>query len=434
MPNRFLNDSNTKPFREYKACHVALLHCRPVAVVVCRPETSSHRHLYLTLRAITVSLSFFLPPTHPLTLSNSSAAIMGKGGQHSNVETLARSNLLSTEAAEAQSYRNKKLKHPHADRRTEILASHPEVASLFGTYRGTAVWSVTLVSFMLVLSVVLTKYLPMWACILLSYGIGAVVDHALWVLIHDATHNLVFKGTVYNRIVLLICNIPHVFPSSMMFRYYHILHHIELNQAYKDPDVPFEWEANLIGNSPLRKSIWLAFFFIVQALRTAFYTYRIPKGNELPWIACNWVVNVLCAGTLVTFFGWKPLFFLMFASISSIGLHPLGARWIQEHYPTQPFQATYSYYGIANRFAFAIGYHVEHHDFPSVPWNKLATLKATAPEYYNTLFAYTSYSELLKDFIFERKWSLASRFEVEKQMSENASPDADSFTKQKKDQ
>ena len=348
---------------------------------------------------------------------------MGSGGSltQTSVETLARSNLLSTEEAEAASSRLKRTKHPHGDRRSEILRAHPEVATLFGAYRGTAVWTLVLVSGMFVASVLLTRALPTWAWLIVAYAFGAIPDHAVWVLIHDATHNLVFKSIAANRIVLLICNIPHIFPSSMMFRYYHILHHIELNQAYKDPDVPFEWEARFIGNSPLRKSIWLAFFFIVQFLRTLFYTYRIPKGNELPWITANWVVNLTCTGALLTYFGWKPLAFLVVSSIASIGLHPLGARWIQEHYPTQPFQATYSYYGIANRFAFAIGYHVEHHDFPSVPWNKLHVLKAMAPEYYDTLFAYTSYSELLKDFIFERKWSLANRFIVEKEMFEKSS-------------
>lgn len=357
---------------------------------------------------------------------------MGKGAERSSEEALARSNLISTEAAEALTHSNKGSKHPHGERRAEILAAHPDVSSLFGTYRGTAVWSLLLVSCQLCLAVVVTARLPIWACIIVAYTVGAFIDHALWVLIHDATHNLVFNSVVLNRFVLLWCNIPHMFPSAVMFRYYHILHHIELNRAYKDPDVPFEWEANFIGNSPFRKTIWLAFFFIVQALRTAFYTYRVPKRSEILWMGLNFIINAVAIFTILFFFGIPPILFLVFASVCSIGLHPLGARWIQEHYPTHPFQATYSYYGIVNRFAFAIGYHVEHHDFPSIPWNKLATLKAMAPEYYDTLFAYTSYSELLKDFILERKWSLANRFEVERQMTENASPSADAFTKKER--
>lgn len=239
--------------------------------------------------------------------------------------------------------------------------------------------------------------------------------------------------------MLLLANIPHVFPSAMMFRYYHILHHIELNRTYdatqvrngwatpRDPDVPSEFEARLVGNSSVRKSLWLLFFFLVQALRTTFYTHRIPRGMDVAWFAVNWAVNICVNGAIAYAFGWRPLAYLVLSSIFCIGLHPLGARWIQEHYPTQPFQATYSYYGWVNRVAFAIGYHVEHHDFPSVPWNKLATLKAAAPEYYDTLFAYTSYSELLKDFIFNRKWSLKTRFEVENMP--NVSAELDAFTK-----
>lgn len=363
---------------------------------------------------------------------------MGKGAQRvetdsrdaaADVLLLARTTLLSTEEAEAFVEKKTALKHPHSERRKEILHAHPEVAALFGPHRGTAGWTCALVGFQLVSAVLLTRHTPWWFTLLFMYSVGAVVDHALWVLIHEATHNLVFKSVRLNRLCLIIANIPHVFPSSMMFRYYHILHHIELNRAHRDPDVPYEWEAELVGNSSLRKSLWLLFFFLVQTLRTAFYTHRIPRGIEIAWFAANWVANFsVCAG-LVYAFGWAPLVYLLLASVFCIGLHPLGARWIQEHYPTQPFQATYSYYGWVNRVAFAIGYHVEHHDFPSVPWNKLAALKRAAPEYYDTLFAYTSYSELLRDFIFNRKWSLASRFIVEKEMSANLPPNADAFTR-----
>ncbi len=289
-------------------------------------------------------------------------------------------------------------------------------------------------------AVLLTRFSSWFVSLIVMYSVGAIVDHSLWVLIHDATHNLVFKWKALNRIVLLIANIPHVFPSAMMFRYYHIMHHIELNKTYspsgrktmwetpKDPDVPSEFEAQLVGNSSLRKSLWLLFFFIVQAIRTAFYTHRIPKGQDLVWFGDKLDGEHIRARTLVYFYGWAPLVYLVLSSIFCIGLHPLGARWIQEHYPTQPFQATYSYYGWVNRVAFAIGYHVEHHDFPSVPWNKLATLKAMAPEYYDTLFAYTSYSELLKDFIFNRKWSLNTRFMQDKENGD-LPPDFDAFTK-----
>ena len=339
--------------------------------------------------------------------------------------------LLSTEHAEIMGEKKTKVKHPHSDRRAEILRAHPEVSDLFGPHRGTAGWTIALVSFQLVSAALLTSYAPWWVSLLFMYSVGAVVNHALYVLIHEATHNLVFRSVILNRFCLLVANIPHVFPSAMMFRYYHILHHIELNRVYKDPDVPYEWEAQLVGNSSFRKSLWLLFFFLVQTLRTVFYTYRVPRGTEIAWVALNWVTNASVCSALVYISGWRALGYLLLASIFSIGLHPLGARWIQEHYPTQPYQATYSYYGWVNRVAFGIGYHVEHHDFPSVPWNKLSVLKAMAPEYYDTLFSYSSYSELLRDFIFNRKWSLETRYLVEKEMIDKLPPNADMFTKRK---
>ena len=69
----------------------------------------------------------------------------------------------------------------------------------------------------------------------------------------------------------------------------------------------------------------------------------------------------------------------------SVGLHILGARWIQEHYLLHPPQETYSYYGPLNLVAFNVGYHNEHHDCPSIPWNKLPTIRKIAPEFYENL-------------------------------------------------
>lgn len=341
---------------------------------------------------------------------------MGRGGDNSDMAERASASLVSTESAERAVELATRRKHPHAARRAEILASHPQVADLFGTYLPSVYYTAALVALQFVLAVLVTRHCPLWLAFVLAYCVGAVIDHALFVLIHDATHNLVFKSVFGNRLVLLLANLPQVFPSAMSFRYYHILHHIELNK-HLDPDHPFPVEARIVGNSPLRKSLWLAFFFIVQALRTAFYTYRFPKANDIVWMTVNCLTNAAASFLVVYFYGWLPLVYLLFSVICSIGLHPLGARWVQEHYPTQPFQATYSYYGIANLFAFNIGYHVEHHDFPSVPWIRLTELKRIASPYYDTLFSYHSYSELLKDFIFERKWNLVNRIEVEREYS-----------------
>ena len=95
----------------------------------------------------------------------------------------------------------------------------------------------------------------------------------------------------------------------------------------------------------------------------------------------------------------------------SIGLHPLGARWIQEHFTYDQSQETFSYYGPINLVALNVGYHNEHHDFPSVPWNNLPKLRAMAPEFYDTLKSHSSWSVLLFQFIFDKRYSVSSRVE-----------------------
>jgi fatty acid desaturase len=60
-----------------------------------------------------------------------------------------------------------------------------------------------------------------------------------------------------------------------------------------------------------------------------------------------------------------------------------------------------------------VGYHNEHHDFPSVPWNKLPQIREAGGNFYNTLGHHTSYVRLLfnfysiKTFLFFQEWLVA---------------------------
>ena len=46
-----------------------------------------------------------------------------------------------------------------------------------------------------------------------------------------------------------------------------------------------------------------------------------------------------------------------------------------------------------------VGYHNEHHDFPSVPWTRLPALRALAPEYYDTIASHPSWPMVIVNFI-----------------------------------
>ena len=46
-----------------------------------------------------------------------------------------------------------------------------------------------------------------------------------------------------------------------------------------------------------------------------------------------------------------------------------------------------------------MGYHNEHHDFPSVPWTRLPKLRALAPEIYDAIPSHPSWPMVLINFI-----------------------------------
>lgn len=88
---------------------------------------------------------------------------------------------------------------PHIQNGKTIMRDHPEVKQYFGPYRLSAVYVVGVVLLQLVVAFLLRD--AGWLLIILSaYVLGAFASHALFVLIHDATHNLVSKTSFTNRL------------------------------------------------------------------------------------------------------------------------------------------------------------------------------------------------------------------------------------------
>jgi sphingolipid delta-4 desaturase len=242
--------------------------------------------------------------------------------------------------------------------------------------------------------------------LIVAYLVGAVIDHGLFVLIHECAHNLLFRKSAYNTLAGILANVPSLIPSSVSFKRYHLKHHSFQGVYELDADIPSVWEARLIGNSPLGKAMWLLLFPVFQILRPL----RIREFSFLDrWVLLNWAVVFGVDAILWLTLGPAAVVYLLMSTFFSVGLHPVGARWIQRHYLVDEEQETYSYYGRMNALAFNVGYHNEHHDFPSVPWNRLPRVKATAGEYYEELKSHTSWGRLLLQFIFDPKLSLFSR-------------------------
>jgi sphingolipid delta-4 desaturase len=154
------------------------------------------------------------------------------------------------------------------------------------------------------------------------------------------------------------------------------------------------------------KALWLLFFPIVQGLRPMHLNPRhyIDRPTLL-----TIVTQAAYLGAVWSLAGWWAIGYLLLSLFASIGLHPLGARWIQEHYTFSTTQETFSYYGQGNRVAFNVGFHNEHHDFPSVPWNHLPAIRRIGAEHYDTLQSHRSWTRLLLQFLFDPRYGMTSR-------------------------
>jgi len=302
------------------------------------------------------------------------------------------------------------LSHPHTGRARAIIRAHPEVRQLMGRNPWTLLIAIAVVGLQTGLAFVFGRlgFGYWWLSLLVAYGVGAFANHSMYVLIHDAIHNLILENKTWNKMIAIFADLPNVLPGAIGFGIYHLKHHSHQGDYEYDADLANEWEAKLVGNRWYAKALWLLLFPIAQLTRP-------PRIKAL----CMWnrwiFINLFCAlaydAAIVYFFGWAGLFYLFCSFAFSIGLHPVGARWIQEHYTKDPDQETYSYYGPINRVCLNMGYHNEHHDFPTIPWSNLPRLRALAPEYYDTLKCHRSWSGLLFQFIFDPEYSLFCRVE-----------------------
>ena len=294
---------------------------------------------------------------------------------------------------------------PHRERTQRILAAHPEVRGFIGANPASFAIIAIGVALQLALAFFL-KAQPWWQIVGVAMLVGAFASHALWVMIHECTHNLLFRDPRSNTLAGIFANLPHILPSAVSFQRYHLKHHAYQGVYELDADLPNRWEARLIGHSPLGKALWMLLFPIFQITRP-------PRLREIRpvdrWVVTNFLVQIGFDVAVWAWLGPKAFFYLLFSTFFGLGLHPLGARWIQEHYVFEPPQETYSYYGPLNTVAFNVGYHNEHHDFPSIAWNRLPRVREIAPEAYDGLVCHRSWSGLLYRFLTDPAVTLFSR-------------------------
>jgi sphingolipid delta-4 desaturase len=300
----------------------------------------------------------------------------------------------------------RKGEHPHLQRARAILRSHPELKDIVGPNRWTILVCLAAAGSQVVLAKVLAGT-PWWAILLVAYTVGACISHLCWALIHEATHKLLGRSKWVNHLMGLTANLPLLIPSYAGFRKYHILHHRYMGDYRGDADVPSVVEARFVGRSPFRKALWLLVYPMTQLVRTR-RLKRYPLWDRL--VVFNLFATIAMDAALLWFTGPWGMLYLGLSLFFSVGLHPVGARWIQEHYVFREGQETYSCYSKANPVQLNIGMHVEHHDIPSVPWNRLPIIRRTAHEFYDDLKFHRSWTGLFFTFLFSPRVTLFTRY------------------------
>src|SRR5213079_3705109 len=86
---------------------------------------------------------------------------------------------------------------PHPGRARAIVKAHPEVRQLMVRNPWTALIAASIVVMQTAIAFGMGKlgFGYWWLSLLIAYCVGAFANHANYVIIHDATHNLIFRPT-----------------------------------------------------------------------------------------------------------------------------------------------------------------------------------------------------------------------------------------------
>ena len=294
----------------------------------------------------------------------------------------------------------------HAFRREEMLKVHSDIKKLYGP-EWKSKWISLFLLFIPQIYISLNIHkLSFTKYFLVTYFVGATITQALFLAIHELSHNLFFKEIKYNKLYAIFLNLPIGIPFSISFRDYHLDHHRNLGIYGLDTDLPSRFEKKLVIGT-VKKIIWLSLQIVWYALRPIF----MKRYNLTLYHSLNIIIQLLYDVIIYKLYGKGPLIYFLLCDLIAGGLHPCAYHFISEHYllDYKKKQETYSYYGKLNYLTWNVGYHNEHHDFPYIPWSRLPNIKKTLPRIYNSLIKYDSWYTIFYKFIFDKTISLYNR-------------------------
>ena len=303
----------------------------------------------------------------------------------------------------------------HVHRRKAILQAHPEIRKLRPLPKP------VYISMMIVLIVLHlgagaaitmysdTSFIWLWTIVLAATA-GAFFAYAMQQLTHECCHSP-YRSLNSGPVLLADFMTGTTGPTSFYLYYYHahIKHHA--NTGYdSDPDVRFHghWAIppKWLARSRIGRLTWLTLFslFTCEILIIEHVMGRLPQPRMR---LNNKSLIVTLAGkyafmALTFWFGgfWCFLYFRLAAgfSLGAFG-HPYAGFWLMQHAAKihNGFQPTLSYSGSRLWHWLTLGelYHVEHHDFPWIPFTKISKVSQMAPEFYQPLYTVPSIRRLI---------------------------------------
>jgi len=300
----------------------------------------------------------------------------------------------------------------HNEIRRRVLDAHPEVAALIGPDRRTALFAALMLALHWSIAWAVSQT-TWWIVFLAAFVFGQTIYHSVGVLIHENAHRLVFRGPRARfAFDILTETLVTSFGYQLIYQHNHVTsHHAFLGDYehdYEHEDVYYvAARRKLRQENPVLYRLMSIGILIFHLLPFSILTdtillprlFRNLTGKPTRDRARNTGATRPSRVELYAFALWSLTVNIgLFYAFGFLGwlyhiwsMSLVSSRWgasirgqiLSEHYGEDEAHPTRSTYWWGNRVFYNIGYHVEHHSFPSVAWTKLPKLHAMAPEVFN---------------------------------------------------
>jgi sphingolipid delta-4 desaturase len=314
----------------------------------------------------------------------------------------------------------------HKARRASILKAHPEIQQLYGR------WPMTIPIAFAVLAVHTAVGFwcavePWWVAVIAAYTVGATTEATMFATCHEYCHDLAVRAPRLKKLLLVLETLPTSMRWSVYFGTPHLSHHRDLGSEeldpqrpqlkginpYVDPDRAFlgsiftkgPQQGNVGGQGAISRTVklqlWMFGFMLRTLILGSFFTvanvvHCLVRRQKLPEPV---LMDALSIAPKIPFFiavawwgGWQSFVYFFLAPFFFRGFlfNPFGLLWLMFHngwsLTGHREHATGSCYNpLLNLLSFNLGYHVEHHDFPQIPWVRLRRVTRIAPEFYEDI-------------------------------------------------